>query len=196
MASAGVNEKSNAPGDAVMCGPGYLALRAECEPPTEESEHIRDLLQAATVSGSVHYGDGTHLNKAGIEAAIPYVVSGAQKAGVTLVCSDSTLCAVDGQTRDYAGDVASAALPAGSDLLLRPAWGASFQSGGFSKAIWKAWSENNRPAIQVLVAGNDLSPTVDALAVTREMRRVREWWSKWDIRVLFVDVVPSGYHHH
>ena len=42
MASAGVSEKSNAPGDAVMCGPGYIALRAECEPPTEESEHVRD----------------------------------------------------------------------------------------------------------------------------------------------------------
>ena len=184
------------PAAVPVYGPGYLAIRAECEAPTVHSEAIRDLLQAATVWGSAHYADGLHLNSAGIAAAVPFVVAGAEAAGITLVTSDSTLCAVNGHSRDRLGDVARAALPEGSELLIWPAWGASFARGGFARGIWMAWRDNERPAIQVLVAGNDLDANVDAAEVTREMRRVRAEWLEYSVRVLFVDVVPSGYQHH
>ena len=97
---------------------------------------------------------------------------------------------------DRPGNVARAALPAGSELLIWPKWGASFSGGSFAHGIWNAWSGNARPAIQVYVAGNDLQPGVDAGEVGREMRRVRQYWAEWDVRVLFVDVVPAQYMVH
>ena len=196
-ATAGV--AAAAPGQAAAApahGPGYTAMLAEFEAPAVHSEAVRRLLEDAAVTGSVHHADGMHLNSAGIAAAVPFVVAGAEAAGVTLVTSDSTLCAVDGQVWDQPGNVVRAALPAGSELLIWPKWGASFRSGGFANGIWNAWSGNARSTIQVLVAGNDLYAGADAGVVGREMRRVRADWLSYGVRILFVDVVPNQYMQH
>ena len=198
MAACAVADAPAAAGAAAPGGPVYAALRGECEPTTAHAEAVRILLQGATRADSAHWGDGTHLNSAGMKAAVLFVALVAKAAGVPLVVSDSTLCAVDGWTHDKQGDIAHAALPAGSTLELQPRWGAAFLGGGwdFAAVIWAAWRHNRCHAVQVFVAGNDLVAGTVAADLATEMRRVRALWLEWDVQILYIDVVPSSHHHH
>ena len=83
-------------------------------------------------------------------------------------------------------------------MALCPRWGARFIGGKdtFREAVWQAWRQHRSSVIVVLVAGNDLNDRCDAVKLAEEMQRLRDYWLSWDIRVLYVDVVPPLYHRY
>lgn len=98
---------------------------------------------------------------------------------------------VDARSQDWYGEF----LPPLISTPCYPAWGSSFGSKGFYKAIWKAWEK--QPAaktIIVFVAGNDLFADANAEKVAAEMDGLEAYYQQHGVRVVYIDVVPLAFH--
>ena len=85
-------------------------------------------------------------------------------------------------------------------LPVVPAWGKSFVSWKqwnprFKDYLWEAHQSN--PAVKTMVlfvAGNDLGKGYEVDWITDEMTGLQEYWAKQQVKLVYVNVIPSGWH--
>lgn len=144
---------------------------------------------------SMYYGDGLHMNTAGVFNVLPWLVDMMTMYAASFMVTDSMTYAQNGK---HVSDKDQ--LDVFADNQVYPEWGGMFtKERGLQRKATEVFNKldnagrKNCKSFIVVTAGNDMRPTTSALELHSEIVAFKAAWANMGITVIIIDCVPGLY---